>query len=613
MYLTLQLHRFWIIIQKHSLKIFHKLKGLLDMQNKPEPMPKMLSGLNVSWILEYMKHYHPDIDMASLMDRVQAKKNYHIENLKTGHVEPVSIHHAINSEYWYSNIFMIDLYDELEECTGDPDLGYKMGRTSYKAQNVFKTAVGVPLIGHCHLIEKITTENRKYNITKKYDIKENRPGYAHIHLSHFYDVVINKFAVDWLIGVFESYGKLAGATDLSVTHEPIEGKINEWDIYIKYKPPSFLSRLQRIILFNIPIVKSLYEKSEELELKHAEDIINLDKKVKERTRQLSEALKELKEAQSQLVQSAKMASIGSLAAGLAHEINNPAVTFKRGIDQLLAALARRKEIDLDLADAIQSEKDIQTFFDKAFSSGFEGKRMRDAEIREKLDTLLDEMALPLSRHQAKTLLQAGLSSSDLDFLFTNKSDKAQALVDAIVAEYEIGAILYSMKISSERIVTLTNTLKNYAHLDKEPFGEVDVHNGLDDTLIILENALKQGIEIHKAYNAVKKVLGRPNELCQVWTNIIHNAAQALDGRGRIEIRSRDVNNFVQVEITDNGPGMDDGVRDKIFDPFFTTKSQGEGTGLGLTISYGIIKKHGGEITVESVPGKTSVKVTLPAC
>ena len=164
-----------------------------------------------------------------------------------------------------------------------------------------------------------------------------------------------------------------------------------------------------------------------------------------------------------------------------------------------------------------------------------------------------------------------------------------------------------------RISAIVKALKEYAYLDQAPVQTVDLHEGLNNTLLILRHKLKQGITVRREYAPdLPQFQAYGTELNQVWTNIIDNAADALDGHGEITIRTRQEGEWVVVEIEDNGPGIPQDIVDRIFDPFFTTKPPGHGTGMGLDISYNIIvHRHQGDIKVDSQLGKTCFQIWLP--
>ena len=163
-----------------------------------------------------------------------------------------------------------------------------------------------------------------------------------------------------------------------------------------------------------------------------------------------------------------------------------------------------------------------------------------------------------------------------------------------------------------RISQIVKALKTYSYLDQAPVQAVDVREGLEDTLLILRSKL-EGISVRREYAPdLPRIQGYGSELNQVWTNLIDNAAYAVDGKGEIVLRTRREGDSVIVEVQDNGPGIPAEIKDRIFDPFFTTKPVGQGTGLGLDISYNIVvNKHRGDIQVSSEPGRTVFEVRLP--
>jgi len=167
--------------------------------------------------------------------------------------------------------------------------------------------------------------------------------------------------------------------------------------------------------------------------------------------------------------------------------------------------------------------------------------------------------------------------------------------------------------TAERLSQIVQAMKSYTYLDQAPLLEVDVHEGLESTLVIMQHKLKHGINIKREYSPnLPRIEAYASELNQVWTNIIDNAIDAMNGKGEIKLKTYAKDNHVMVEIEDNGPGIPEKIRSRIFEPFFTTKAPGKGTGLGLHISHDIIaNRHHGQLLVESRPGKTKFKAMLP--
>jgi len=173
--------------------------------------------------------------------------------------------------------------------------------------------------------------------------------------------------------------------------------------------------------------------------------------------------------------------------------------------------------------------------------------------------------------------------------------------------------LYEVQETVQRISQIIAAMKSYTYLDQAPLLEVDVHEGLENTLVIMQHKLKKGVTIKRDYSAnLPRIEAYASELNQVWTNIIDNAIDAMNGKGEILLKTYAEDNKVVVEITDSGPGIPEEIQARIYEPFFTTKPPGKGTGLGLHISHDIVaNRHRGLLLVESKPGKTTFKVILP--
>lgn len=282
------------------------------------------------------------------------------------------------------------------------------------------------------------------------------------------------------------------------------------------------------------------------------------KKLNAEHRQLQKLNQQLEEAQSQLVQSEKMAAVGQLAAGVAHEINNPVCFIKSNLECLQDYT--RKLIEL--------------------SQSVEG-----------LIKHIDDEALKTQFNQYKASLDIGYIQDELPEILAETLDGTQ------------------------RIQDITTSLRDFSRLDSAEWQQADIHQGLESTLKIVNHELKYSVdEIVRDYGELPSVICLPAQLNQVFLNLLVNASQAIDKHGRIVIQTRHEtgSESITIRITDNGKGIPAEIQAKIFDPFFTTKDVGQGTGLGLSISYGIIQTHQGNIQVTSAPGEgTSFLIKLP--
>jgi len=263
----------------------------------------------------------------------------------------------------------------------------------------------------------------------------------------------------------------------------------------------------------------------------------------QKNRDLEDAMTQLQETQQQLVMAEKMAALGNLVAGVAHEINNPVGAVRSAADTSV------RSVDI---------------------------------VRKQIE-----------------------ASADIDSLRADK--RFQTALEILASNNDVTVT------ASERITTIVQSLKNFARLDESEFQEADVHEGLDSTLTLLHHELKRRIEVVKEYgDAVPRIQCYPNQLNQVFMNLLSNASHAIEGEGRVVIRTRALGANVVIEVEDSGRGISKDNVAKVFDPGFTTKGVGVGTGLGLSITYNIVKKHNGRIEVESEPGRgTTMRITLP--
>jgi signal transduction histidine kinase len=313
----------------------------------------------------------------------------------------------------------------------------------------------------------------------------------------------------------------------------------------------------------------------------------------------------------------RLASLGKLSAGLAHELNNPASAAKRAASQLRHMLKKIKDASVDLgkrdltpAQKLEIEK-LEASFTQSDVVPPDPLTMSDLE--EQIDSLLR------SHGQADLwMLAAGLARRNIkpevvESLFANlDSGTARAALVRISASVEIASLVHEIESSTSRISDLVGAIKEYTHMDQAPVQNVDVVKSLETTLTILNHKLKQGVEVKRDYQPLPLLVNSfGSELNQVWTNIIDNAIDAMHGKGELHIRTYRDSDCVVVEIGDNGPGIPEEVQPHIFEPFFTTKGVGEGTGLGLDTVQRIVKKHRGSIQVSSKPGETRFQIWLP--
>ena len=316
-------------------------------------------------------------------------------------------------------------------------------------------------------------------------------------------------------------------------------------------------------------------------------------------------------------QNEKMAALGTLAAGLAHELNNPAAAVRRSADQLRVALDNWTSAASDLQRLSLGEADMQLIDGlKARIASARGVTALDALERNdreaEVQTWLEGRNLPDAWQLAPALVSDGWTPSLLSEL---EEDFSSEHIGAILRWLSSGLLVYSLldelDLGSSRVSAIVKDVKAYAYLDQAPIQQVDIAQSLDNTLAILRPKF-DGIKIVRNYAAdLPRVEAYGGELNQVWTNILDNAAYAMQGAGTLQLRASRQDGEVLVEIEDSGPGIPADVQQRIFEPFFTTKPPGHGTGLGLHIAYSIINNHYGRIQLTSRPGSTCFQVALP--
>jgi len=335
---------------------------------------------------------------------------------------------------------------------------------------------------------------------------------------------------------------------------------------------------------------------------------------------LEETLDRLNEMHNQLIIQEKMASLGKLSAGMAHELNNPAAAAQRGAAQLQATFSKWQSVQVRMGDASFDQKQTEKVLEldeiakKRARQPAELNALTRTDREIALEEWLQKRDIDTTGELVPSLVSFGYDEDDLEELAQDFTDRQfSVVIDWLAFKFAIYSLVAEIGIGTGRIVELVKALKTYTHMDQAPVQSVDVREGLDNTLIILHNKLKRGVTVVREYAEDLPVIeAYAGELNQVWTNIIDNAIDAMDGEGTLIVRARQEDCWVVVEIEDNGRGIPPESQSKIFDPFFTTKGPGEGTGLGLNISRNlVVQKHQGMISVRSEPGSTCFSIRLP--
>ncbi|HEX7002035.1 MAG TPA: ATP-binding protein [Trueperaceae bacterium] len=321
----------------------------------------------------------------------------------------------------------------------------------------------------------------------------------------------------------------------------------------------------------------------------------------------------------------RLVALGTMAAGLAHELNNPASALARSTEALSEALAARDRavVQLLAGDLSAAEKDMVLKLGEAAAErsaaaaeGGDGRSrpLPDPDDEDALTDYLTDIGLEEPWEAAPALLQAGWTKDDVSSALSSFQAVNRPAVARWLSSDAVSRVLLSeIAMATGSIVAQVKAVKVSSHMDRASFDEVDVREGLESALVMVKRKLGSGIKVVREYDPdLPRIEAFPGELNQVWTNLIDNALDAMGGSGVLTLRVQGGDGQVSIEVSDTGPGIPAEVLPKLFEPYFTTKGVGEGTGLGLPLALKTVEqRHGGRIRVASMPGSTTFRVTLP--
>jgi signal transduction histidine kinase len=312
----------------------------------------------------------------------------------------------------------------------------------------------------------------------------------------------------------------------------------------------------------------------------------------------------------------RLAALGKLSAGLAHELNNPAAAARRAAEKVREAVIRSRFSTRALATVKLTNEQVdalEEFENSLIKPETPVDGLAASDLEQEIEQTLESKGIENGWRYSAPLVEQGASPENLDRLLKALDPSiANSALDRVVNFIEINNLLSELDNSTSKISDLVMAVKEYSYMDQGPIQDVDVRKALENTLTIMNYKLKHGVTVIRDYYPEPLLVNSyGSELNQVWTNIIDNAIDAMNGKGELIIRTLPEADCLLVEIIDNGPGMSSDVESHIFEPFFTTKGVGEGTGLGLDTALRIVRKHRGTIVVDSVPGRTRFQIRLP--
>ncbi|MDF3820195.1 PAS domain-containing protein [Leptospira sp. 96542] len=379
----------------------------------------------------------------------------------------------------------------------------------------------------------------------------------------------------------------------------------------------FTYRGEKHIIYSVIDTSSLKEVEQ---LRNINNEINIKNKLIERQKnELEETLDTLKKAQSQLIQSEKLAALGQLIAGIAHEINNPIGAVKASNQNMLDWQKRYGLTSQLFREAILSVSEKEQRLVKQLLKKMESQldfytgkeeRTRKKQIKDLL--LGKNFPLKLAEGYAETWVELGIGNLEEAYIPIFESEYIRVYLDYLTLESQFRRNNRSIQLAVDRVSKIMYALKNFSHFDlMGKKTNTNIPETIELVLTIYQNQLKKGIELTKDFDSVSPIDCYPDDLLHVWTNLIYNSLQAMSFKGKLKLSVKENETDVIVSVADSGPGIPYEIQSKIFEPFFTTKPTGEGSGLGLDIVNKIIKKHNGKIELDSVPGKTIFKIFLP--
>lgn len=341
--------------------------------------------------------------------------------------------------------------------------------------------------------------------------------------------------------------------------------------------------------------------------------------VKERTKELNRILEDLQKTQDQLILSEKMATLGQLVASVAHEINNPLAAIAAFSEQIHNRMGNFGNRLFQIKECFSKHSDketnetisfvIELFTIKPKSYAFAESR----KAKKNLEGIFVQLGIDSAYDLADRIVDLGVS----DFFLENESFlshfKSSPLLELVLSELNTLRSIESIRFAVERTSKIVYSLKNYGRFDRnEAKSQINLVDTIETVLTLYQSKMKSGVECIRLYNASPLIAGYPDELIQIWTNLIYNALQAMAFKGILTIQVDELETEIVVRIRDNGPGIPVSIQKRIFEPFYTTKEKGEGTGLGLGIvKQSVEERHRGRIQFQSEPGNTEFLVFLP--